>query len=206
MAFYEDMQPNPIATPGACAVSSRRCETALLCGTIPPPRIVSIAGDRVTVTDGPLIDAEWDLVRAFVRRVTRHDLRLRFGHPRAFDDEPTLRRGFDVEDGCGEMTWVSDGCAAIAGVLHRIMVSRAEAEIALLVRSDLKRLGIGEFLLRHALARSACQGLVAVSGYVLRENLPMLRLAAKLGFMPQSDLSIPVPMIFLRRRCHVETA
>ena len=61
------------------------------------------------------------------------------------------------------------------------MVSRSEAEIGLIVRSDLKRLGIGEFLLREMLARSARQGLKTVSALVLWENSVMLRLATKIG-------------------------
>jgi len=125
------------------------------------------------------------MVRAFVRRMEREDLRLRFGRPLNFDDEATLRRAFDIEGGAGEIAWLLDDKAAVAGMAHRIIVSRSEAEIALVVRSDVKRRGIGEFLLRHTLARSARQGLKTLSGVVLWENRAMRRLAAKIGFVPR---------------------
>jgi|GEM_PF-3471553 len=125
------------------------------------------------------------MMRTFVRRMEREDLRLRFGHPFDVQDQATLRRLFDVKAGAGEMAWVLDETAAIAGIAHRIMVSPAEAEIALIVRSDLQRRGIGELLLREVLARSARQGVKTLSASVLRENHATLRLAAKIGFAPR---------------------
>lgn len=140
--------------------------------------------DRTTILDRPLVEAEWDKVRTFVRLREREDLRLRFGRPLNFDDEATLRRAFDLKGGSGEMAWLLDGDAAIAAIAHRITLSRSEAEIALIVRSDVQRRGIGEFLLRQALARSARQGLKTLTGLVLWENRAMRHLAAKIGFVP----------------------
>jgi GNAT superfamily N-acetyltransferase len=139
---------------------------------------------RTTVVDRPLGAAEWDLVRSFVRRTAREDLRLRFGRPLNFDDEATLRRAFDLKAGSGEIIWVLDDDAAVAAIAHRITLSQSEAEIALIVRSDVQRRGIGEFLLRQALARSARAGLKTLTGLVLWENRTMRRLAAKIGFVP----------------------
>jgi GNAT superfamily N-acetyltransferase len=142
---------------------------------------------RVVVRDRPLIEPEWDMVRGFVWRLDAEDLRLRFGSPRDFRDEAILRRAFDIASGVGEISWVLEETAAIAGIAHRIRVSPAEAEAGLIVRSDLKRLGIGEFLLRDMAARSARHGLTTLSAMVLRENYPMLRLAAKLGCVPRAQ-------------------
>jgi GNAT superfamily N-acetyltransferase len=139
----------------------------------------------ITILESPLVEGEWDMMRTFVRRMEREDLRLRFGHPFDVQDQATLRRLFDVKAGAGEMAWVLDETAAIAGIAHRIMVSPAEAEIALIVRSDLQRRGIGELLLREVLARSARQGVKTLSASVLRENHATLRLAAKIGFAPR---------------------
>jgi acetyltransferase len=61
------------------------------------------------------------------------------------------------------------------------MISSAEAEIALIVRSDLKGFGIGEFLLRGVIARAARQGFTTLVASILRDNRPMLRLALKAG-------------------------
>ncbi len=148
------------------------------------------------VLDRPLLDAEWDMVRALVRRTEREDLRLRFGHPLDLRDEPTLRRAFDIKAGAGEISWLLDDAAAIAGLAHRIRVSQAEAEVGLIVRSDLQRNGIGEFLLRRMLARSARGGLQTLSGLVLVENRAMLHLAAKIGFMPRQVCALTAELAF----------
>jgi len=55
----------------------------------------------------------------------------------------------------------------------------------LIVRSDLQRAGIGEFLLRETLARAARQRLEALTAFVLWENRAALRLAAKIGYVPR---------------------
>lgn len=137
---------------------------------------------ELVVVAGALGEAEWDLVRAFAKRLSREDVRLRFGYPLDVHDEPTLRRAFDIKDDVGEMIWVLDETAAIVGLAHRIRLLQTEAEIALIVRSDRKRRGIGEFLLRAVLARSARQGFRTLYASVLWENRAMLRLAAKIGY------------------------
>ena len=147
----------------------------------------------------PLREGEWDLVRAFVRRMTQEDLRLRFGHPIDFNDEATMRRFFDVRAGTGEIAWVLDETSAIAGISHRIMVSPDEAEIGLIVRSDRKRRGVGECLLRAMLARSARQGLKTLSAVVLRENRALLRLAAKIGYAPRGANGPSMELVFALR-------
>jgi len=142
---------------------------------------------RVVVHDRPLSEPEWNMVRDFVRRLDADDLRLRFGSPRDFRNDAILRCAFDIVSGVGEIAWMLDETAAIAAIAHRIMVSPSEAEAGLIVRSDLKRTGIGEFLLRDLAARAARQGLTTLSAMVLRENYPMLRLAAKLGGVPRAE-------------------
>jgi acetyltransferase len=136
------------------------------------------------------------MVRAFVRRLEREDLRMRFGYPLDFQDDVTLRRAFDIKGAGGEIAWLLDEGAAIAGLIHRIMVSRSEAELGLIIRSDLKRAGIGEFLLRETLARSARQGLKTLSGLVLRENRAMLQLAAKIGYRPREICALTIELTF----------
>lgn len=146
----------------------------------PAPYRIPFRYDRLQIVRRPLRDAQWDKVRDFVRRTERDDLRRRFGHPLAFDDELTLRRAFGINSG-GEMLWSLDEHGAIAGICHRVLVTPQEAEIALIVRSDLKGFGIGEFLLRAVLKQAARQGLNTLQASVLRDNAPMLRLAMKAG-------------------------
>jgi GNAT superfamily N-acetyltransferase len=141
----------------------------------------SLRDERIVILNRPLVEAEFDMVRAFVRRLERNDLRLRFGNPRDFDDEGTLRRAFDIKARAGEIVWSLDEAAAISGIAHCVRLSQKEAEIGLIVRSDLKRLGIGEYLLREVIVRSAKRGLKILSGWAFRDNRAMLRLAAKIG-------------------------
>jgi acetyltransferase len=161
---------------------------------IPPPYERFNCSPIVVVR--PLSEGEWDLVRAFVRRMTPEDLRLRFGHPIDFNDEATMRRFFDIRPKTGEIAWVVDETAAIAGISHRIMVSPEEAEIGLIVRSDRKHRGIGECLLRAMLGRSARQGLKALSAVVPRENRALLRLAAKIGYAPRAANGPSMELVF----------
>jgi GNAT superfamily N-acetyltransferase len=135
---------------------------------------------QLTIVEGPLSEVQWESVRAFVQQTEREDLRRRFGYPLAFDDEVTLRRALGIKDN-GEMIWSLDEDAAIAGMCHCILLSPEEAEIALIVRSDLKGFGIGEYLLRTVLIRAARHGLKTLSASILRDNWPMLRLAMKVG-------------------------
>lgn len=136
------------------------------------------------------------MVRAFARRLERRDVSLRFGRALDLEDDATLRRYFDVEAGAGEIAWVLEETGAIAGIAHRIKVSQLQAEAALIVRSDLRRLGIGEFLLRQMLARSASEGLETLSASVLRENWAVLRLAAKVGGTVQPTSARTVDVTF----------
>ena len=142
------------------------------------------APDAVAVVlTRPLNEAEWRMMREFVRGVTAEDMRLRFGRPLDFSDETTMRRFFDVNAGTGEIVCMLDAHGEIVGVLHRILTSAGEAELALLVRSDRKRAGIGETLLRIEIARAAGCHLQTLRALVLYENTAMLRLARKAGFV-----------------------
>ena len=130
--------------------------------------------------------AEWDLVRVFVRKLDSNDIWMRFGRPLDLQQDVILKQFFDIRAGTGEIIWSPDEHGAIAGLLHRIRVSSSEAEIGLVVRSDLKRNGIGESLVRGALDRSTECRLKALSCVVLRENKSTLALARKVGFFPRS--------------------
>ena len=61
-------------------------------------------------------------------------------------------------------------------------VDSDSAEFAVLVRSDLKGLGLGEMLARKIIDYSRATGTRRLSGQILTENRRMLRLVRKLGF------------------------
>jgi len=144
----------------------------------------------IVVLTRALTEREWDMVRGFVRATSRESLRLRFGQAADFTDDRTLKRFFDIKAPYGEMIWMLEEGGAICAIVHLAHLSPGRAEIALIVRSDRARRGIGEELLRATLARAARQGLRTLSAVVLHENTAMLRLARKTGFAPTESLGL----------------
>jgi len=76
----------------------------------------------------------------------------------------------------------SGGRQEILAVARAHALTDGRAEFALLVRSDLKGLGIGSVLLDRLIARSRSRGISLLVADVLQENTRMLRLADKYGF------------------------
>jgi acetyltransferase len=140
-----------------------------------PPR----EGPRGRYVIRRLASSEGEACDAFFDRLHRHDVRWRFGGPRSSGDcllpdrvatRPSL--AFAAARPSGE----------ILGVLNIEYLDPATAEIALIVRSDLKRRGIGSALLSHTMRWSKAAGLRRLVGHVMAENKVMLRLAIAAGF------------------------
>jgi RimJ/RimL family protein N-acetyltransferase len=175
---------------------------AFSCSRMPPPageptiawRQDDVYCGEMIVVAGTLTEPDWDKVRAFVRRTSRESLRLRFGQSVDFRDERTLRRFVGVDGTSGEMIWVLGEGGAIIAMAHFVRLSPERAEIALIVRSDRARRGIGERLLRTTLARAAQHNLKTLSALVLYENTAMLRLARKLGFEVRTSSGLTVEL------------
>jgi acetyltransferase len=76
-----------------------------------------------------------------------------------------------------------DGAAVTLGVVRAVAdANNDEAEFAVLVRSDLKRRGIGRLLLDKLIRYQKSRGTRRLVGHVLADNTAMLSLAASLGF------------------------
>jgi acetyltransferase len=108
----------------------------------------------------------------FARRLAPEDIRLRFGRLLRWRDA-CARDMLDT----GEAFAAFDARGEIVGVARLV-----EGEIALAVRSDLKRRGIGRRLLGHLVAHAVAHGMTRLSGYFLAENRPALALAHRAGF------------------------
>ncbi|MEH0167123.1 bifunctional acetate--CoA ligase family protein/GNAT family N-acetyltransferase [Roseateles microcysteis] len=132
--------------------------------------------------------------KAFVCKLEVEDLRLRFFSSRR--ELPASQQARLVQiDYAREMAFIAmrsevDGSSTVLGVVRAVTDPDNEAaEFAIIVRSDLKGLGLGRILMDKLLRFLAAQGTRKLECDVLRENEPMLRLARHLGMEQVASLS-----------------
>ncbi|MFJ5370514.1 GNAT family N-acetyltransferase, partial [Bosea sp. CER48] len=123
-------------------------------------------------------------IGAMLNRVTAEDLRLRFFSPQKFFSHVFLARLTQL-DYAREIAFLAveeaSGEAAGAVRLHAGPDHR-EAEYAILLRSDLKGIGLGRALMELILDWARADGIQRIHSQVLAENGPMLALCRSLGF------------------------
>ena len=126
----------------------------------------------------------------FVRRVSAEDFRLRFFSPMRALPHTEMAR-FTQIDYEREMAFIAtrphpeggDRPDETLGVVRAITdPDNLRAEFAVLVRTDMKGQGLGEFLMRKIIAYCRQRGTREIVGDILRENQPMRTLATELGF------------------------
>jgi acetyltransferase len=134
--------------------------------------------------------------RAFLDRITPEDLRLRFFSARRELPRSELARLVQI-DYAREMAFIALARSAEGGTAETVGVVRAvcdpdnvEAEFAIVVRSDLKRQGLGTLLLRKMLRYLQGHGTRRIVAEVLRENSAMRGLAHAHGM--RVDTEAPV--------------
>jgi uncharacterized protein YjiS (DUF1127 family)/GNAT superfamily N-acetyltransferase len=125
-----------------------------------------------------------DLARCvqFGRLLHPEDARLRFGRPAALGDGDTFRRLFGLDNGKIETIALLDLSGQILGLATVAWVRPGDAEIGLIIRSDLQRRGLGATLLAHVIRNARAAGfrlLLADIGY---GNLAVRRLVQRFGF------------------------
>jgi acetyltransferase len=150
--------------------------------------VFSFQGRQVCLR--PLEAEDRPLIEDLVTRTEPDDLRMRFFS--GFHTlPPDLLDQLMLIDPQRRITLVASS-AASSGKPEILAVARAHAltersaELALLVRSDLKGLGMGSVLLERLIARCRGRGLSLLVADVLRENARMLRLADKYGFRQET--------------------
>jgi len=130
--------------------------------------------------------------RQFLARVSAQDLYTRFFTGVRELPEPELAR-FTQVDYDRDMAFIAeviDGPEAgdILGVARScVLPEGGAAEFAVLVRSDLKRQGLGALLTSKLIRYCRARGLHELRGSVLAENDAMLALARALGFKVRSS-------------------
>jgi acetyltransferase len=121
-------------------------------------------------------------------RVTPHDLRYRFfGAVRQLQHAQLAR--LTQIDYDREMAFIAtrpraDGRPETLGVVRTVTdPDNRHAELAILVRSDLKGTGLGTILLKKTIGYHQARGTAEIGAQILSENTPMLALARKCGFI-----------------------
>src|SRR5262249_13643476 len=126
-------------------------------------------------------------------RVSAEDLRLRFFHAiKEFSHQFVAR--LTQLDYARAMAFAAldPGTGEIMGVARLHSDSRYEsAEYAILVRSDLKGIGLGWALMQLLINYATSEGLKSLCGQVLCENTMMLAMCRDLGFAVKTDPNDP---------------
>ncbi|WP_343715700.1 GNAT family N-acetyltransferase [Inquilinus sp.] len=153
-----------------------------------PQRLVQ----QLTLRDGreitlrPVRPEDEPAIREMLQRSSPEDVRLRFfSAMRSFSHEFAAR--LTQIDYDREMALAAeaeeDGRRVILGAVRIIADPDGEtAEYGIMVRSDLKGLGLGHRLMTEIIDYARDRGLKRIFGEVLRENTSMLRMARELGF------------------------
>ena len=134
----------------------------------------------------PILPEDEPQLQRFIAQVTKEDLYYRyFSEINEFthDDLANMTQ-IDYDR---EMAFVAvrprDGAEEILGVTRAISdPDNIDAEFAVLVRSDLKGLGLGRRLLEKLVAYTREHGLQRLNGITMPHNQGMVALARKLGF------------------------
>lgn len=140
----------------------------------------------------PILPEDEPQLQRFIARVTKEDLYYRyFSEINEFthDDLANMTQ-IDYDR---EMAFVAvrdpSGEAEILGVTRAISdPDNIDAEFAVLVRSDLKGLGLGRRLLEKLIAYTREHGLQRLNGITMPHNQGMVALARKLGFQVDVQL------------------
>jgi len=152
----------------------------------------------------PILPEDEPQLQHFIALVTKEDLYYRyFSEINEFthDDLANMTQ-IDYDR---EMAFVAirrqDGNDEILGVTRAISdPDNIDAEFAVLVRSDLKGLGLGRRLLEKLIAYTGEHGLQRLNGITMPNNQGMVTLARKLGFavdiqIEDGIVSLTLPLI-----------
>lgn len=140
----------------------------------------------------PILPEDEPQLQRFIGRVTKEDLYYRyFSEINEFTHEDLAN--MTQIDYDREMAFVAvrreNGDDEIIGVTRAISdPDNVDAEFAVLVRSDLKGLGLGRQLMEKLIAYTRQHGLQRLNGITMPNNQGMIALARKLGFNVDIEL------------------
>ncbi len=140
----------------------------------------------------PVLPEDEPLLKSFIGRVTKEDLYYRyFSEINEFthDDLANMTQiDYDREMAIVAVRQYHDR-TEIIGISRAISdADNIDAEFSVLVRSDLKGIGLGRRLLEKMIAYTREQGLQQLNGITMPGNTRMTALARKLGFAVETQL------------------
>jgi len=139
-------------------------------------------GTRILVR--PVRPEDEPLYGPFFAAVTPEDLRLRFFAPVKEFGHTFIAR-FTQIDYARAMAFIAvdEASGEMLGVVRlHSDANYVHGEYAVLVRSDLKRRGLGYLLMQTIIEYGRAEGLAIIEGQVLSENTAMLAMCKELGF------------------------
>ncbi|QOF71323.1 bifunctional acetate--CoA ligase family protein/GNAT family N-acetyltransferase [Aminobacter sp. SR38] len=154
-------------------------------------RDIEVKGQRYIIR--PIKPTDVALYPAFLAKVTREDMRLRFLSPRKHFPDQMLKRMTQLDyDREIAFVVIARGGDELAGI-GRLSCDpdHVVAEYALLVRTDLQGQGIGWELLNQLIDYAREDGIAKIEGMMLAENHKMLSMCRVLGFMIQHEVDDP---------------
>lgn len=157
-----------------------------------------VLDDGVEIALRPIRPEDEPALRAGFEKLSPSDVRMRFFAPLKELDHRLASRLSQI-DYTREMAFVAYDPEAGDGDFWGVVRINSDpdgtrAEFAVVVRSDIKRRGLGRTLLEQIIAYSRDQGIAEIWGTVLAENKPMLALAQKLGFSVAAEPEDPTVM------------
>ncbi|QFU15658.1 bifunctional acetate--CoA ligase family protein/GNAT family N-acetyltransferase [Microvirga thermotolerans] len=131
--------------------------------------------------------------RRFFERVTPEDLRLRFFAPVRDFSHTFLARltQLDYARAIAFVAFDRETGEMMGAVRLHADANHETGEYGILLRSDLKGIGLGWSLMRMMIEWARVEGLRVVEGQVLRENVTMLDMCRQLGFSIRIDPDDP---------------
>jgi acetyltransferase len=149
----------------------------------------------ITTRDGravlvrPVRPEDEGLFGQFFSKVTQEDLRLRFFSPvRDFTHAFIARLvQIDYARAIAFVALDSDSGEMLGAVRLHADANMEKGEYAILLRSDLKGIGLGWQLMEMMIEWARAEGLRVVEGQVLRENTTMLEMCRDMGFAIRAD-------------------
>ena len=150
---------------------------------------------QLTLADGskifvrPIRPDDEAVLRAFLEKITAEDLRLRFFAPIKDFSHAFLARltQLDYARAIAFAAFDKPGGDLLGVVRLHADANHEKGEYAILIRSDLKGRGLGWALMELMIRYARSEGLTAIEGQVLKDNVTMLQMCRELGFSVADD-------------------